>query len=220
MPSREQGRSLFSHLMGMLRVVRNSYVPSSARIYPCSVFKNSQIGIFSYLSYFQFVNQTIISQYCSIGMSFKSGLGMHPTQFLSTSPVFFSATPPTRALARVSSDFVEHRSVTIGNDVWIGAGVTIMDGIKIGDGAIVGAGCIVTKNIAPYSIVAGVPNRVIGSRFDDSLVEKLLTLCWWDFDLRGAKPDELELLFTGTFTAEKFYRLERLCRNLARLADA
>jgi acetyltransferase-like isoleucine patch superfamily enzyme len=54
--------------------------------------------------------------------------------------------------------------VVIGNDAWIGAHAVVLAGVTIGDGAIVGAGAVVTKDVAPYAIVAGVPARVIGSR--------------------------------------------------------
>ena len=152
-------------------------------------------------------------------MSFKSGLGAHPTRFLSTSPAFFSPTPPVPHPAGKPSDFVEHRSVVIGNDVWIGTGVTILDGVTVGDGAIVGAGSVVTRDVAPYSIVAGVPGRLIGLRFDPVLVDRLLTLRWWDFDLSKVKPDVASPLFTGTFTAEKCDHLEHLCGHLERLPN-
>lgn len=60
--------------------------------------------------------------------------------------------------------FDEYKPVSIGNDVWIGGRVTILPGIKIGDGCIIGAGSIVTKNVEPYSIVAGNPAKKIKSR--------------------------------------------------------
>jgi acetyltransferase-like isoleucine patch superfamily enzyme len=55
-------------------------------------------------------------------------------------------------------------AVVIGSDVWLGARSIVMHGVTIGDGAIVGAGAVVTKDVAPYAIVAGVPARVIGER--------------------------------------------------------
>ncbi len=54
--------------------------------------------------------------------------------------------------------------VVVGNDVWIGAGVKILDGVRIGDGAIIGAGAVVTSDVAPNTIVGGVPARAIGER--------------------------------------------------------
>ena len=66
--------------------------------------------------------------------------------------------------------------IVIGDDVWIGSGATIMSGVHIGQGCIVAAGALVTKDCPPYSIVAGIPAKVIGMRFSNKIVEKLLLL--------------------------------------------
>ena len=70
--------------------------------------------------------------------------------------------------------------VIIGNDVWIATKAVIMSGVKIGDGAVVGAYSIVTKDVPPYTIVAGNPAKQIRKRFDDMVINKLLELKWWD----------------------------------------
>lgn len=59
---------------------------------------------------------------------------------------------------------ITEEGITIGNDVWIGAGSTILDGVNLGEGVVVAAGAVVTKDVPPYSIVGGVPARVIGER--------------------------------------------------------
>ena len=56
------------------------------------------------------------------------------------------------------------KGIVIGDDVWLGANVVVLDGVDIGKGAIVAAGAVVSKNVEPYSIVGGVPAKVIGSR--------------------------------------------------------
>lgn len=56
------------------------------------------------------------------------------------------------------------RDVIIGADVWLGAYVIVLPGVQIGEGAIVGAGSVVTKDVPPYTIVAGVPAKQIGQR--------------------------------------------------------
>ncbi len=63
----------------------------------------------------------------------------------------------------IKQGFTE-KGVTIGNDVWIGAGSTILDGVNLGDGVVVAAGAVVTKDVSAYSIVGGVPARIIGDR--------------------------------------------------------
>lgn len=68
----------------------------------------------------------------------------------------------------------------IGNDVWLGYQSVIMPGVKIGDGAVVGTRSIVTKDVEPYTIVAGAPARPIRKRFDDKTIQRLQDLKWWD----------------------------------------
>ena len=57
-----------------------------------------------------------------------------------------------------------------------------MSGVKIGDGAIVGTRAVVTKDVEPYSIVGGIPAKVIKKRFDEATIEKLFAVCWWDWE--------------------------------------
>ena len=72
--------------------------------------------------------------------------------------------------------------IIIENDVWVGARSTIMSGVKISNGAVVAAGSVVTKDVPPYTIVGGNPARIIKYRFDESQIEKLLKISWWDWD--------------------------------------
>lgn len=72
--------------------------------------------------------------------------------------------------------------IHIGSDVWIGGNVTLLDGIRIGDGVIVGAGAVVAKDIPPFAIAVGNPVKIIKYRFSEEIIEKLLTLKWWEWD--------------------------------------
>ncbi|MGL6293502.1 CatB-related O-acetyltransferase [Eubacterium aggregans] len=73
---------------------------------------------------------------------------------------------------------------TVGNDVWFGFESLIMPCVTIGDGAIIGSRSVVTKDVPPYTVVAGSPALVIRKCFDDTTIDQLLTLKWWDL------PDE------------------------------
>lgn len=84
------------------------------------------------------------------------------------------------------------KRVFIGHDTWIGHGATILPGVTISDGAVVGAGAVVTKDVAPYTIVGGVPARPIRRRFTDAVARRMQALAWWDWPherLRSALDD-------------------------------
>ena len=72
-------------------------------------------------------------------------------------------------------------NVTIGNDVWIGREAMILSGVTIGDGSVIGARTVVSRDVQPYSIVAGNPARNIRKRFPDHVIARLLDLRWWDW---------------------------------------
>lgn len=119
-----------------------------------------------------------IGSYCSIASGVQIFLGSHHrTDWVSSYPfpAFFEE-------ARHISDFgVSRGNVTIGSDVWLCANCTILSGVAIGHGSVVGAGAVVTKNVEPYSIVAGNPAKHVRWRFDEETRLALLDIAWWNW---------------------------------------
>lgn len=77
---------------------------------------------------------------------------------LANSVQLLTATHPIDPIER-SSGVEFARPITVGSDCWLGGGVIVCPGVTIGDGAVVGAGAVVTKDVAPYTVVAGNPAR-------------------------------------------------------------
>jgi phosphonate metabolism protein (transferase hexapeptide repeat family) len=98
-------------------------------------------------------------------------------------------------------DWRRNNAVTIGHDVWIGHGATVLPGVTVGNGAVIGAGAVVSRDVAPYTIVGGVPARLIRERFDAATGARLDHLAWWDWShdqLRSAL-DDFRSLDIGAF---------------------
>jgi acetyltransferase-like isoleucine patch superfamily enzyme len=76
---------------------------------------------------------------------------------------------------------VRDNPLTIGNDVWIGDRVLILGGCKsIGNGAVIAAGAVVSRDVAPYAVVGGVPARLIRMRFNEAQIAKIEKSRWWE----------------------------------------
>ena len=125
-----------------------------------------------------------IGKFCSIacGAKFIFTSANHKMASLSTYPfpIFFAEWGLDAKNRRDAWD--NKGDIVVGSDVWIGYEAVILSGVHIGDGAIIGARAVVTKDVAPYTIVGGVPAKPIRRRFDDETIEKLESLRWWDWD--------------------------------------
>lgn len=114
------------------------------------------------------------------GVRFITASANHPMGGFSTYP--FSVFNPDTMTAYVD-EVAGYGDTVIGNDVWLGFEALVLPGVTIGDGAIVGSRAVVSRDVPPYSIVAGNPARVVRRRFDDETVEALLNLRWWDWPI-------------------------------------
>lgn len=180
----------------------NSIIGDNTKLYSPYKLKNSSVGDYSYIAENSKIQNTTIGKFCSIGPNFISGWGLHPTNGISTHPMFYSTLKQNGMTLSEQNKFVEILPISIGNDVFIGMNVSILDGVTIGHGAIIGAGAVVSKDIPPYAIAIGCPIQIKGYRFDEETISKLLHINWWDFDKE--KLNEIEC---------DFYNIERFIKN-------
>lgn len=145
---------------------------------------NVKIGKYSYIADNTIAYNCEIGKFSSIGPDVRLGLGMHSTNMVSTSPVFYSKNNPVGVsyISNDNLDYIENEKVLVGSDVWIGAGVKILDGVTIGDGAIIGACSFVNKDVPPYAIVGGLPGKIIKYRYTSEIIDTLIQIRWWERD--------------------------------------
>ena len=173
-------------------------------VYLQSVVSDPQIEIGDYTIYNDFVSdpllfeknnvlyhypihreRLIIGKFCSIacGARFLFNCANHTLKSLSTYtfPLFFEEWELNKA--NVTDAWDDKGDIVIGNDVWIGYEAVILAGVHIGDGAIIGARAVVTKDVPPYTIVGGVPAKVIRPRFEPAAIARLQRLQWWNWSI-------------------------------------
>lgn len=154
----------------------------------------SEIGDYSYIMQDGSVWCATIGKFANIASSVRINAPNHPT-WRATLHHFTYRASDYWPDADMDTDFFAWRRenrVTIGHDVWIGHGATILPGVTVGDGAVIGAGAVVSKSVEPYTIVGGVPARIIRRRFPQEIADRFQMLKWWDWDhdsLRTALPD-------------------------------
>ena len=148
------------------------------------VFLDVTVGDYTYFAGYNQVNYANIVKFCSVATFARINTTNHPT-YTRVAQHHFTYRSEMFGFGEDDADFFarrKERSVTIGHDAWIGHKSTIMPGVTIGNGAVVGANAVVTKDVEPYSVVAGVPAGKIKMRFPEELIVKIDKSKWWDWD--------------------------------------
>lgn len=145
-----------------------------------SILHLCNIGKYTYITTNCEISNCKIGRFCSIAGGVKIGLGKHPLDYISTSPIFYSFKNKFGIKWNENDSVIEGEHTIIGNDVWIGTNAIIPGGINVGDGGVIAAGAVVTKDVPPYAVVAGVPAKIIKYRFDDEKIKSLLDIKWWN----------------------------------------
>lgn len=212
-------------VINILNWNKNVKIHNSSVIERISVFEgNNRIGVACYFSGYLGKGSYLgdgcklsatIGRYTCIGSNVKTAFGMHPTcDWVTIHPAFFSTKRQAGFTYVGMQKYEEERYadderrtfVEIGNDVWIGDNVLLLPGIHIGDGAVIGAGAVVTKDVEPYSVVAGVPAKVLRYRFNVDEINELQKIKWWNMPEEWIKEhcEEFEHIESFLIKNQKF----------------
>lgn len=172
---------VWSKVLKKLRMssLRGCAIHNTSKVESGCNLVNVSMDRHSFCGYDCEMSEVKIGAFCSIANNVTIGGGEHPVSWVSTSPVFYEGRDSVKA--KFSSHPREQvRQTVIGHDVWIGRNVLIKQGVTIGNGSVIGMGSVVTRDVAPYSIVAGIPARVIKRRFEQETAEKIEMTRWWE----------------------------------------
>lgn len=155
---------------------------------------NSEFGDYSYCDRYADIANATVGKFANIASFTRIGATDHPLHTASCHHFLYRSGDYWDD-AETDAAFMAHRAsrrARIGHDTWIGHNAMVKPEVTVGDGAVVAAGAIVTKDVAPYTIVAGTPARKIRDRQPPEIAARLLALAWWDWDhdrLRAALED-------------------------------
>ena len=174
--------------------IKDSTLGRYTEIYERCHISESEIGDYSYVVRDGEIWCASIGKFVNIASHARINAPNHPT-WRATLHHFTYRAENYWPDAEAEDGFFEWRRshrVTIGHDVWLGHGVTILPGVTIGNGAVIGAGAVVSRDVEPYTIVGGVPAKVIRRRFPEAIARRMDALAWWDWSharLRDALDD-------------------------------
>lgn len=91
-----------------------------------------------------------------------------------------------------SNEIGRRQGIVLGNDVWVGMDAILLPGVHVGDGAVIAAGAVVTHDVEPYTVMGGIPARIVKRRCTPHQAEQMQRIAWWNWDekkLSQALPD-------------------------------
>lgn len=207
-------------IIGDDAIIIDSHINSNASINRGSNILRSVIGKFTYTTERIRILNAVVGNFCGISWQSSIGAGKHHLDHVAMQPLWRFHMFDTGNLDHDKNKELKKRykkmtKCIVGNDVWIAPNVVIMTDLKIGNGAVIGAGAIVTKNVEPFSIVAGVPAKVLRKRFDEKIIDALEKIQWWNWPTQIIR-ENLDLIYSTKVNGDVIERLSDIGQTLER----
>ncbi|MFD3246225.1 CatB-related O-acetyltransferase [Rahnella aquatilis] len=179
-------------------------------------------------------NNLKTGRFCSLAAGVRVMGPQHPIHRFTTSPLTYHDFFPKVALEQFGEtlniagfDYMPAATV-LGHDVWVGEHAVLKGGITIGNGAVIAANAVVTSDVPPYAIVAGIPARVIKYRFDESIINRLQSIQWWNYKITDLPDfaaavdiikfiDEMEDKIRRNVISKYDYKVVNIAQELAKI---
>lgn len=199
--------------IGDFSTVRESTIGERSTIQRYGDIWGLQLGRYTCIGRMSTIQETKIGSFCALADNMIIGCDDHDYKMITTHPFWHDVSWGISDDIELSKKYREKEFAdpcVIGNDVWIGAGVNICRNVRIGDGCVIGAGAVITRDIEPYSVVVGVPGKVIKKRFDDKIIERLEKCNWWNLPIPVLKAN-IALFRDRHLDERQLEQLETLC---------
>lgn len=183
--------------------IANSIFGAYVEIGKGSRLSHAHFGDYSYCDRYADVANAQIGKFANIAAFSRIGATDHPLHTASCHHFLYRSGDYWDGVTQDEAFFAQRlsRVAHIGHDTWIGAGAMIKPEVTLGHGAVVAAGAVVTKDVDPYTIVAGTPAQPLRLRQPRAIADRLIALAWWDWahDTLGAALDDFRSMPAEAF---------------------
>ncbi len=205
-------------IVGNQAIIIGSTLESNISINRQNYILKSKIGKYTYTGIGTSIRSAEVGRFCSLAWNVSIGGGNHEFNNVTTSPLWRflmldEGNVNHETNKELKKRYNEFGSCIVGNDVWVATNAVILRGVKVGNGVIIGAGAVVTKDIAPYSIVAGVPAKKIKMRFDDKIIDALEEIQWWNWPAEVIRKN-LDLIYSTKVDETVIRQLKEIAKTI------